>query len=262
MKKSIDLKDKWVMVTGASSGLGKQMCIDLAEHYGAKIFAVARRKERLEELANLLAKTTEVEIATLDVTDSYNVTEVFASFTYKYQLDAVILNAGISYYETDALLTLDQKHKMIATNISGTVHLSHIAINYFHEQKKFGALLFITSVAARVPVAGQALYSGTKGFAYNYIKALQWENRKKNISMSICLPGGIKTEMISDKDKKDLEQWLMDVDVASRKVLKGFSKGKQVYALSFSDMLSIKLAQFVPSALLNRFMNRIYNNDY
>lgn len=250
------------MVTGASSGLGRQMCVDLAKTYGAKIFAVARRLERLEKLAHELKNITEVETATMDVTNSSEVNDVFKSFTKKHQLYGIILNAGISNYETDAELTLEQKQKMIATNVSGTVHLAHLGIGYFHKENRFGTLLFIASVAARVPVAGQALYSGTKGFTYNYVKALQWENRKRNVLLSICLPGGIKTEMISDEDKKSLDRWLMNVEEASQRVLRGFARGKQVYALSFSDMLSIKLGQLIPSSILNRAMNRIYGNDY
>ena len=258
----LELKDKWVLVTGASSGLGRQMCIDLAKIYGAKIFAVARRKERLIELENEIRQYSDIRFAVLDITDSEKLHQSFQEITETVQIHAFILNAGVTNIRKDVELPLERKKSMINTNIVGTVEFAHLACQYFVKNGLGGALLFVASMAALIPVPGQALYSGTKSFLYGYASALVEENKEHQFSISICLPGGINTEMIEEQHMNRLKRWLMSVEEASAKTLKGFVKRKSAYTLTASDRLVVMIAPLIPKRLKSKIIGRIYEGLY
>lgn len=255
---ALQFNNKWVMVTGASSGLGRQLCVELATHHGAKIFAVARRKEKLQSLKDQLSSTTEVIIESVDLTDDYALKSAFDTFTAQHDLHAVILNAGMTQNKPDHTISIEKKSQMIQTNVLSTVQLAHLSIEYMLKAQGSGGLLFIASMASRVPTPNQALYSGTKAFLYNYVHSIAWELRKEPFSVSICMPGGIKTEMIVNNDMSHMEKFLMPVEKAAKKTIKGFAKRKVSYALTFSDAITMSFANLSPKGLLMRVLDRLY----
>lgn len=255
---SLQFKNKWVLITGASSGLGRQLCVELATLHGAKIFALARRKEKLESLKDELSYVTSVEIASVDLTDDQALTEAFQAFTAEHELYAVILNAGMTQNKPDHTIPLEKKSQMIQTNVQSTVQLAHLSIDYMRKAQVSGGLLFIASMASRVPTPNQALYSGTKAFLYNYVHSIAWELRKEPFSISICMPGGIKTEMIENNDMSHMERFLMPVDKAAKKTIKGFAKRKVSYALTFGDALTMGVANVSSKRLLMWVLDRLY----
>ncbi|MEM9921628.1 MAG: SDR family NAD(P)-dependent oxidoreductase [Bacteroidota bacterium] len=256
--KQLNFKDKWVLVTGASSGLGRQMCIDLAETYGAKILALARSTDKLRSLQKQIKEKSDIEIYSVDLTDTKKLHTTFTELVAKHELYAVILNAGVTAFDLDHQVDLTRKKQLIATNVAHTTELAHLAIQYFRQSNQPGGILFISSMASRIPLPWQALYSATKSFITHYASALAWENRNSGITISVSLPGGIQTEMIRKNELDHLSAWLLPVEKASHLTLEGFRKGKKVFTLTFLDALQVFLAKVAPQGLVNQVLDRVY----
>src|SRR6187397_1786285 len=98
--KPLDFRGRWVLVTGASSGLGLEMAKVLARGHGANLLIVARRQERLEALANELRSSAGVEVATsvADLSSLADVDRVIEEGTVNYPVYVAILNAGVTHF--------------------------------------------------------------------------------------------------------------------------------------------------------------------
>lgn len=193
----MQLNQRWVLVTGASSGLGYEMAKQLATQHGANLILVARRLEKLESLKLEIEACSESQckIITADLSKEQDCQRVFEQSTAECEVYAVILNAGVTYFGKDEDLEWGAFKSMLDTNVSSVVHLSRAFVNYFLKQGSDGGILYVLSMAGIVPVPYQSAYSGTKAFLNHYVQGVSQELRDKPFSLSIFAPGGIATEM-------------------------------------------------------------------
>lgn len=257
---ALDLKNKWVLVTGASSGLGKEMAVQLARDFYANLIIVARRTSQLEELQQKLEKTynVQVKVCTADLSQKDEVHRVFDFTTTEVDLHAAILNAGVTYFGEDHLLPDTNLECIIQTNVSAMAMLMQRFARHFDESGKERGLLLISSMAAMSPVPYQALYSGTKAFVYAYGQALSAELVNPNCSISIFAPAGIQTEMTATANFHGLEKWLMPVDKVAYIALTGFVNRRLVIVPGFANKLSARLLPFVPKRFLLKQLGKLY----
>ena len=102
--KHLSLKNKWVLITGASSGLGYEMACQLAINFGANLILFARRRERLESLKIKLEKEARVQVKVIcgDLSNITDVDQLIDTVLQEVDLYAAILNAGITYFVRNA----------------------------------------------------------------------------------------------------------------------------------------------------------------
>jgi len=257
---ALQLKDKWVLVTGASSGLGKEMATQLARDYGSHLVVVARRTAQLEILQKELQSQykVQVKVLTADLSKKEDVLRVYDFSTKEVDLHAAILNAGVTYFGRCHQLTDENMDSILQTNIASMALLMQRFAKYFDESRSARGMLVISSMAAISPVPYQALYSGTKAFIYNYAQALSAEQENKNFSISIFAPGGIQTEMTSKGDFDALQKWLMPVDEVARVALNGFVRRKLVIIPGFSNKMGAFFLKFLPKKFLLRQLGGVY----
>lgn len=177
------------LITGASSGLGREMATILSEK-GYDIIAVARRKEKLEELKNELK--TNVEILCLDVTRDEDIEKITP---YLDEVDIFINNAGFGVFGDLCSTDLDSELAMIDTNVR-TVHiLTKLAAKKF-KAKNSGYIMNVASIAAFFPGPLFSAYYASKAYVLRLSEALYEELRreKSNVSVSVLCPGPVKTE--------------------------------------------------------------------
>lgn len=177
------------LITGASSGLGRDMAIALSAR-GCDIIAVARRKDRLESLKAEL--TTNVEILCLDVTRAEDIQQIAQRLD---EVDVFINNAGFGVFGDLCSSDLDAELAMIDTNVKAVHILTKLAAQTFRARNR-GHILNVASIAAFFPGPLFSAYYGSKAYVFRLTQALHEELRQANsaVRVSVLCPGPVKTE--------------------------------------------------------------------
>lgn len=195
----MDLKGKRVLITGASSGIGKAAALALAERK-AELFLVARRKDRLDELAHSLgAKTLAV-----DLTEETAVQQIIA-FT-EGKIDVLINNAGVAIgkdsIENSAWTDLQS---MLSLNIDATFKLTQSFVPLMLKNGG-GDIINLCSVAGHWTYQGGAIYCASKHALWAFTKTLREETCGRNLRVMQISPGMIETEFSVVRFKGDTKQ--------------------------------------------------------
>lgn len=250
--KAMDFRDRWVLVTGASSGLGRQMAKLLATEYGANVIAVARRADRLAELQAEVAAAGggKVEALTADLSKLAEVDRVVLESTRGRELYAAVLNAGVTHFGDFHELTWEGFEGMLATNVTAVVRLVTTLLPPIENAGQGGGLLIVSSMAGLTPIPYQTAYSATKAFLVNFGCGLYHELRGRNVSVTTFVPGGIKTEMTAGDRFEKLVGFLMPVEACAREAVEGFRRRRYLHAPGFVNRMSATLMRFLPQELM------------
>jgi NAD(P)-dependent dehydrogenase (short-subunit alcohol dehydrogenase family) len=192
----MELQDTVVVVTGASSGIGRATVETLATA-GATVVAVARRLEPLQELERAASDGEgEVVARKADVTDAAELERIAADTVGTFgRLDAWVNNAAVNQYGRFEELPLEEWRQVVETNLFGYVHGARAAIPYFREQGR-GVLVNVASVLAKVPAPLQSAYVTSKFAIKGLSDSLRQELQDApDITVSTILPGPIDTPL-------------------------------------------------------------------
>ena len=194
-----DLKNKNIIVTGASGGIGNSIVKKLNES-GANILASGTRIEKLEELKKEFEK---INILKFDISQSEKIEEFIENATKELggSLDCIVNNAGITQDNLAIRMSLDEWKKVIDINLTSTFLMSKFAIKKMLKNKS-GKIVNITSVVGHTGNLGQANYTASKAGMVAMSKSLAIEYAKKNININCISPGFIKTAMTDNIDEK------------------------------------------------------------
>ena len=194
-----DLKEKNIIVTGASGGIGNSIVENLNKA-GANIIASGTRLEKLEELKN---KFSNIKILKFDISQSEKIEEFIENATNELggTLDCIVNNAGITQDNLAIRMSLDEWKKVIEINLTSTFLLSKFSIKKMLKNKS-GKIINITSVVGHTGNLGQANYTASKAGIVAMSKSLAIEYAKKNININCISPGFIKTAMTDKIDDK------------------------------------------------------------
>ena len=193
-----DLTGQVALITGASSGLGKQFANALGSQ-GAKLALVARRQEKLEEVKRELSnKGYEVFISVCDVTNSLDVKETVSSIEKHYgKIDILVNNAGLGIGEPADTMTDDVWDKMMKTNIDGVFKFTR-EVGKIMKKNQYGRIINLGSIHSRVAMPNSnsiTAYATTKGAVFMMTKALANEWAKDGITVNAIGPAYFKSEM-------------------------------------------------------------------
>ena len=195
----MELKDKNIIVTGASGGIGNSIIKKLSDA-GAKILASGTKIEKLEELKN---KFTNLKILKFDISQLDKIENFIEDATNELDgnLDCIVNNAGITQDNLAIRMSLNEWQKVIDINLTSTFLISKFAIKKMLKNK-FGKIVNITSVVGHTGNLGQANYTASKAGIVAMSKSLAIEYAKKNININCISPGFIKTAMTDKLDDK------------------------------------------------------------
>ena len=193
------LKNKNIIVTGASGGIGNSI-IKILNENGANILASGTKVEKLEELK---AKFVGIKILKFDISQTDKIGEFVDDATDKLggSLNCIVNNAGITQDNLAIRMSLDEWTKVININLTSTFLLSKFAIKKMLKNKS-GKIINITSVVGHTGNLGQANYTASKAGIVAMSKSLAIEYAKKNINVNCISPGFIKTAMTDKIDEK------------------------------------------------------------
>ena len=203
MADSHTLSGTVALVTGASSGIGQAAAADLAAR-GAAVALVARRTDRLEELASSITDAGGTALTiTADVTDQEEATAAVARTVEELgRLDTVINNAGVMLLGPIVDAPVEEWERMVDLNVKGLLYVAHAALPHLldaagQEPRRVADLVNISSVAGRVARNGSGVYNATKHAVGAFSESLRQEVTGRHVRVSLVEPGAVATELAS-----------------------------------------------------------------
>ncbi len=217
------LTGKSVLITGASSGIGRFSALALARE-GANIVLTARRPERLEELVAVIQQAGGRAVSVVgDAIEEETAQRCVTTAIQTYNtLDILINNVGVGNYKNLVDTSAAEYDEMMDTNVRSTFLFSRHTVPVMIKQGS-GTILMISSMAGIYGFAGEAVYCATKFAQVGFAQALDKELRPHGIKVGVLCPGGVKTEFALGKGRTEqsvkMSGMLEPEDVASAVVL-------------------------------------------
>lgn len=203
----MSLKQKVVVVTGASSGIGAASCTEFAKK-GANLVLVARRKNKLEELQKTLDK---FDIKTLvcecDVSQKSQVQKISKEVFEKFgKIDVLVNNAGFAIYGTVSELTIEEIEAQMATNYFGMVYCIKYFLPKMLEQNS-GHIVNVASVAASFGLPGIASYCASKFAMLGFSEGLRHELHGTKVGVTVVSPIMVRTNFFDHPSFKSMPKY-------------------------------------------------------
>ena len=188
---------KYILITGASSGIGKAVAFEMAKR-GYALALTARRLELLETIRTEILQqypSSVVEVRSLDVTDYESVFGTIGDLADALEgLDIVFVNAGVGFNESIGVGEFEKSRKTIEVNLVGAMATVDAAVGHFVERGS-GHVVGVSSVAAFRGMPTDGSYGASKAGLANYLEALRVELYDKNIDVTVLYPGFIDTPL-------------------------------------------------------------------
>jgi uncharacterized protein len=255
--------DSTCLITGASSGIGTELARALARR-GHGLTLVARRQERLNELAGELKDEYGVRIETIssDVGDPA-ARDSLAREIEERGLSVTILcnNAGFGSGKSFVTLEREKEVEIIRVNCEAVVDLCGRYAPSMAERGE-GAILNVASTAAFQPLPNQATYASSKAMVLSFSEALHQELKQSGVTVTALCPGPVKTEFaevagIGAAERTPSFLWASAQDVAETAV-KGLDSGERVVIPGAINEVGAVVGRFTPRALFLRAAARFY----
>ncbi len=256
------LEGKRVLVTGASSGLGREIATQLARDYRANLILTARRTKRIESLSQRLQRDFHTEADTiaadLCLTDDL---DRLAESMRRDPPYAIVLCAGETFFGPSLEMDEKRAEQIVALNATSVMKLCLRLVPTLTASGERGGLMIVSSLGGLLPLPYQSVYSGTKAFLYCFGLGLQYELRGSGVSVTTVTPGGIDTEML---DKSGLRSGLGDspfnqaVETCARQCLASFVARKPFCVPGRLNRIALTLAQFAPRRWTVSLLGRVY----
>lgn len=183
------LPNKNILITGASSGIGKQIAIDCALN-GANLYLCARRIKELNDVRTSLFNSDSHSELNFDLSNNIDLVNLVKELP---ELDGVVLNAGLVSYRPILLINQEAIRQMFSINFDANVILIQLLLK-FKRLKKGASIVFIGSISSHLGNPGTALYAASKAAITSFSKVLASELSSKGIRSNVISSGLIKNE--------------------------------------------------------------------
>ncbi len=259
------MKDKVVMITGASSGIGRATAMHFAKA-GSKLVIAARSLEKLEELAQQLKNFgTEVLVVKADVSLEEDCKRLVDNCISKFgKLDVLINNAGISmramFNDTD----LSVIKNVMQVNFWGAVYCTKYALPHLLQNK--GSVVGVSSIAGYIGLPARTGYSASKFAMHGFLEALRTENLEKDLHVMIACPGftasnirntALTADGSSQGESPRTEEKMMSAEEVASYLYLGVAKRKQRIVLTREGKLAVWLGKRFPKLMQRLVFNKM-----
>lgn len=259
------VKNKTVLITGASSGIGEAFAYELAKQ-GANLIITARSKDKLQELANKIRKdyNAEVTVLTGDLLLKETPQKLYDQIKQAgLSVDLLINNAGFGKWVNFLDESIEDYDKMLEININALVKLCHLVLPDMLKKGDCG-IINVASTGALQPCPYVATYCASKSFVLNFSEALHGEYSKRGVTITALCPGNTTTgfQLVAKADTKgmtaDTPETVAKQGIASLLKNKSFKiVGTMNYLQSFLPrLLPRKMMINIVSGMMNAKVNK------
>ena len=244
------------VVTGASSGIGADLARELAAR-GHGVTLVARREDRLNDLAAELGDTVRVEVIACDVADPDARAALFDEVERRgLTVDVLVNNAGIGTIGPVVDSTPEAEIAQVRVNVEAVIDLTTRAVQQMVPRGR-GAILNVGSTAGFQPFPGQSGYAGTKAFVRTYTDGLRAELAGTGVTVAALHPGPVRTEFlkVAGMDERTFADafpkfmWIPSREVA-RTGIEALEHDRGSVIAGLPNQISTRLFQLMPHRLL------------
>ena len=258
----------WAIVTGASSGIGKEFAYQLAQK-GYNLILLARREQVLQEIAEDLINTHHIKVKyqSIDLSTELMVDNL-DRLTQGLDVGLLISNAGDGRMGAFNKMPLESLERMIQLNVTSHLQLSHWFTTKLLQQNKKGGVILISSTTALQGTPYAANYSASKAYVLNFGEALNYELKDKGIHVSVLVPGPTNTPGLKENKDADLVSNLpmkpQEVNHLVREGLDGLSKNLPSKIGGASNrfmykMMKLTMSRKSASAFWGKMMKKMVN---
>ena len=253
MNKPLKIDGKTALITGASSGIGKEFALQLADK-GAELVVVSRNRQKLQDavgdIREKIGMERKIEIIPMDLTDPDNSKKLFDILEKKdIHIDLLVNNAGFGKWKSFEEEKYDSIIGMNMLNMVTLSALTHLFVQSMLK-KGSGGILNVASTAALQPVPFMADYAATKAFVLNFSLALWQEYKDRGISVTALCPGFTKTNFQKTADLPDriLKKWKeLSPEIVVKEAIEAWvHREPMIIPRAHRDFLQLHLSKFVP----------------
>lgn len=218
-------ESKIVVITGASSGIGKETAL-LFGRQGATTILLARNQERLKLVTTAIEKIGgQSAYFTLDVDDTEQVASIFGKIIVRFgKIDVLVNCAGFGQFESVDGMDIDTVKKMFSVNAVGLIACTKAVLPQMIRQGS-GQIVNVASIAGKIATTNSAVYSATKHAVIGFSDGLRLELKDKGIAVTVVNPGPIRTPFFKTADPDGhyasaVERFMMDPAFVAAKIVK------------------------------------------
>jgi len=262
----VNLKGKWSLITGASSGLGWEYALQLS-HLESNTILIARRGDRLSALKKEILthnSKLKVEVLEIDLTEKGQSKKIMEAIKEKgLQVSILINNAGLGSYASFSSSPWKIQEEMILINIMALTELTHSFISHMKDHQLPSFITNISSIAAYIQPPKFSTYNGTKSYVKSFSLTLSEELRKTNIHVYCLSPGGVKTEFSQRSGQeltKSANMAMMEAKDVVKEALKDMFKKKVSSMPGLFNKLTILLPRLLPEGILIKLSSLIFGS--
>lgn len=246
------MANKVALVTGASSGIGRDMAKELAKK-GYNLILVSRDKEKLEEVKkNLNVETT---IIPLDLSSHENCKNLHKQVKEKFgNIDVLINNAGFGEFGYLTETNLEKEISLIDTNITAVHILTKLFLKDMEEINK-GYILNVASIAGFLPGPLMAAYYSSKAYVLRFSQSIREElkKQKSNVKVSVLCPGPVKTNF-NDVAGVKFQLHSLTSEYVAKYAINKMLKNQFLIIPGITIKLTAFLSKIIPSVILSKFV--------
>jgi short-subunit dehydrogenase len=260
-----NLTGKTALVTGASSGLGVDFATELARR-GANLVLVARRRDRLAQLASVLEKDHDVSVRVMamDLAEPEAPRRLFHQATAGGgRVDVLINNAGFGIYGRFTDIPWEREAAMLQLDIVALVHLTKLFVGPMVERGE-GAVLQVASIGGYQPSPGYATYAAAKAFVLNFGEAINHELRGTGVSCTVVSPGVTATEFlqVAGQEKGWFHRMtMMDSPTVARIGIEAMLAGKPSVVTGWMNKMSTFSQRLMPRKVATAVSAMVMKTD-
>jgi short-subunit dehydrogenase len=242
----IPLKDKWTLITGASSGIGEAFAHEFAAR-GSHLILVARSEAKLTTLAEKLHKEhgIQAQVIVSDLSQKGSPAELYQQCVQRgLNVDCLINNAGFATHGLFEQLSGSRQHEEVILNVLAVVDLTHLFLPEMLKRKS-GVVINIASTAAFQPLPNMAVYGATKAFILSFTQALWEENRKRGVQFLALCPGSTETDFFNVVGADEASVGKRDTPENVVQVALRALQAKKVYAIpGLKNYITAQMSRF------------------
>jgi len=240
-----------ILITGASSGIGRELAKQLAPRARA-IILVAQKKDKLDELANELKmknQNLEIIVEPCDLSRQEEIDRVLDSVTKRINVDVLINNAGMGNISLFEKSDWQNDLYMINLNVIGLTKITHRLLPMMVERKK-GGIINIASGSSFISVPGAAVYNATKAYIHGFNESLVMELAGTDVVVTEVCPGPISfpamDKMQGQTNQEGYHPLKISPSQVACEIIRGFESKQMVVYPGFLYRWSMYLASFIP----------------